>query len=105
MSVHENKIRLALDKLGCDQSAFAIISGVSQTRLSQAFRGTKDFNGPEVERLSTIVNALRQISESASPIPLSFRDPAAIKRLLEHRQAGIKWTTTLEVEEEKPVAQ
>jgi hypothetical protein len=105
MGVHESKIRLALDELGCDQSAFAIISGVSQTRLSQAFRGTRDFDGPEIERLSAIVSSLRQITRDAFPIPVSFHDPAAIKRLLAHRMAGIKWTTTLQIEEERLVTQ
>jgi transcriptional regulator with XRE-family HTH domain len=91
MGVHESRIRQALIELDIDQAAFAVLSGLSQSRLSMAFRGTKDFTGPEVEKLSALVTDLREITESANPIPVSFRNLDAVKRLLELRRGGIAW--------------
>ena len=83
MGVHESRIRQALIDLDIDQAAFAVLSGLSQSRLSSAFRGVRDFGGPEVEALSNLVSELREIVNAAQPIPVSFRNLDAVKRLVE----------------------
>lgn len=98
MGCHESRIRATLLELDIDQTAFAVLSGLSQSRLSMAFRGTKDFSGPEVEKLSALVTELREIAESANPIPVSFRNLDAVRRLLEHRRGGIAWTAAVREE-------
>jgi transcriptional regulator with XRE-family HTH domain len=99
MGVHESRIRQALIELDIDQAAFAVLSGLSQSRLSMAFRGTKDFSGPEIEKLSALVTDLCEITESANPIPVSFRNLDAVRRLLEHKRGGIVWAAAVHEEE------
>jgi hypothetical protein len=99
MGVHETRIRQALTDLDIDQAAFAVLSGLSQSRLSMAFRGVKDFSGPEAEKLSALVQELREIVNSAAPIPVSFRNLDAVKRLLELKRGGIVWAAAFHDEE------
>jgi len=99
MGVYESRIRAALVDLDIDQAAFAVLSGLSQSRLSMAFRGVKDFSGPEIQKLSALITELREIAESAGPIPVSFRNLDAVKRLLMHKRGGIKWTAAVHEEE------
>lgn len=99
MGVHESRIRQALTDLDVDQAAFAALSGVSQSRLSSAFRGVRCFSGPEIEKLSALVTELREIADNAAPIPVAFQNIEATKRLLSLRRGGIVWAA--EVHDEK----
>jgi len=93
MGVHESRLAAALVELDMDQGAFAVLSGVNRTKLSQSLRGLSSFTGPEQLRLAVLVEELRGLAGDASPLKLSFRDVDAIRRLLEHKRHGIKWET------------
>jgi hypothetical protein len=100
MSVHDNRIKQALIELDCDQACFAGISGINQTRLSQAFRGTRDFSNVEIVKLNALIEELREIVAAAAPFPVSFRNVSAVQRILMCRREGVKWSISVrEVEE------
>ena len=103
MGVLENTIRNGLSELSCSADAFAIISDVSKTRLSRAFRGLQDFTGSEAQTLLKIVADLRQIQKDCLPFPISFatRDSMAIRALLNSYQAGVRWSLRVELEPEQ----
>ena len=88
--IHESKIRNILVELDIDQSSFAVFSGLTPTRLSQAFRNVRDFTGQEVEMLSNLIEQLRGLVNDSAPIPVSFRNPRVIKALLEKRKRGLR---------------
>jgi hypothetical protein len=106
MGVHDAKIRQALTELDIDQAVFAVISGVTPTRLSQAFRGTRDFCIPEILSLNELIAELRQIAQDAAPFPVAFRNVEAVRRLLEQKRGGVKWSIAVEeVEDEEEPAE
>jgi hypothetical protein len=94
MGVHESRLAAALVELDMDQGAFAVLSGINRTKLSQCLRGREEFTGPEQIRLAALVEELRSLARDAAPLKLSFRDINAIRLLLEYRRTGIKWAAT-----------
>ena len=93
--VHENNIKQTLDQLGCPQDVFCILVGMNQSRWSRAVRGIKELSGPEAEQLLKFTAELCQLAHDAAPIPVNFRDPQAIGKLLESRRAGIRWISSV----------
>jgi hypothetical protein len=105
MGVHDQKIRAALTELDIDQNVFSAISGLSQTRLSQAFKGVRDFSIPEIQKLNALIDELREIARGAGPIPVAFQNVEAVRRLLEHGKSGIKWSVAVQIEDAEPTAE
>ena len=89
--VHENLIKNKLDAMGCPADVFCLLTGVSPTRWSRALRGLAPLGGHEIESLSKIAEELTGLVQDAEPFPLSFKNPAIIKQLLEDRRQGIRW--------------
>jgi hypothetical protein len=89
--IHETSIRNSLTDLGCATETLAVISGYSNTRLSRAFRGLQDFSGQEIETLLDLIRDLKGLVQDAAPYPVSFKNPAIIKSLVECRRAGQRW--------------
>jgi hypothetical protein len=102
MGVLESRIQQGLSELSCSADAFSIISDVSKTRLSRAFRGLQDFSGPEAESLLKTIADLRQIQKNALPFPTSFatRDAMAVRGLLNSYRAGVRWSLHVELDPE-----
>jgi len=88
--IHEQRIRNELDRIGCTAGVLCVLSGISETKLSRAFRGVQDLTGPEVEILTKVLSELDNLVQDASPYQLSFRNPQRIKSLLEQRRAGLR---------------
>lgn len=105
MGVHETNLYTGLKQIDCDQASFSVYSGVSPTRLSLAFNGSKDFTGPEIQKLTRLLAELREIVEDAKPIPINFRNLDGVKRLLELKRGGISWTAAVHDEETEHVEQ
>jgi hypothetical protein len=106
MGVHDQQILASITELDISQAHFSVISGISQTRLSMAFKGVRDFSGPEIEKLNALIADLREISTKASPLPVNFRNLGAVRHLLECKRGGIAWTSVVQnVEEQETVRQ
>jgi hypothetical protein len=91
MSTSETRLRNTLIELGCDNTAFCAISGVSMARLSTAFRGSRDFSQNELGNLNRLVAEMGQLVADAHPFPINFRNIRAVQSLLECRRSGIVW--------------
>lgn len=92
---HEARIKSTLEKLNCPIDIFALLAGVSQSRLSRAFRGLGPLTGPETIQLSGVVSELTRLAEDAQPYEISFKNPQVIRQLLEYRRNGMRWVTTV----------
>ena len=90
MGVSENNLKLGLDRIGCPAAAFCAIANFSETKFSRAVRGLQPLNGGEIQQLTKLLTQIRDLCYDASPLPVSFRDPGAIKKLLAHRRAGVR---------------
>ena len=96
MGCHEQRIQAALLEIGCDQSVFSAISGISQSKISNAFKGVHDFSIPELQSSNALVTELREIAQSAAPFPVNFRSIAAVRHLLEQKRGGVKWSIAVQ---------
>jgi hypothetical protein len=96
MGVHEQRIQTALTELACDQSVFSALSGINQSKLSNAFKGVRDFSNPEIVQMNALIDELREIVQAAAPFPVAFKNIVAVKRILECRREGVKWRVAVE---------
>jgi hypothetical protein len=87
---HEMNIKNTLDCIACPAGVFCLLAGISETRLSRAFRGVQPLGGPEIEKLTKVLAELTSLVEDAEPYLLSFRNPQRVKALLEQRRAGLR---------------
>ena len=88
ISTHQIKIRLA--ELDVPQGTFCYLAGISETRFSRALRGLQSFNGGEIQEFMRILKELFGLCDDLHPIPISFKDPRRIQKLLEHRRSGLR---------------
>jgi hypothetical protein len=89
--VHENLIKSKLEAMNCPADVFCSLTSVSPTRWSRALRGLAPLTGPEIESLSKVAEDLAGLVRDAEPFPLSFRNLATIKSLLNQRRNGVRW--------------
>jgi hypothetical protein len=94
MSVQLHRIKHDLDTLGCSADNFCSLADIATSKWSRALRGLVVLPGPEIIRLSNLVQTLREIAAKASPLPIDFRDLPAVKVLVQHHENGIHWTPT-----------
>jgi hypothetical protein len=85
---HENRILTGMRSLGLTADHLATLDGsISPSRLSAAFRGVKDLETPQAERLLHLLDELKELSASLTPVPISWKNTAAIKFLLAAKRA------------------
>jgi hypothetical protein len=85
---HENRILTGMQSLGLTADHLATLDGsISPSRLSAAFRGVKDLETPTAERLLRLLGELSELATALAPVPISWRDIAAIKTLLAAKRA------------------
>jgi hypothetical protein len=79
----ENRILGGMQTLGITADHLATLDGsISPSRLSAAFRGVRDLETAQAERLLQLLAELSDLAASVRPVPISWRDTAAIKTLL-----------------------
>jgi sugar/nucleoside kinase (ribokinase family) len=85
---HENRILTGMQSLGLTADHLATLDGsISPSRLSAAFRGVKDLETPQAERLLRLLAELAELASSVYPVPIAWRNVAAIKTLIEAKRA------------------
>jgi hypothetical protein len=77
---------LKLDNMTAD--FLASLSGVPGTRLSQAFRGVRELDNDQIVHLSSTLKELEDLTVALAPIPIAFKNPRAIREVLEQRKSG-----------------
>jgi predicted amidophosphoribosyltransferase len=85
---HENRILTGMQSLGLTADHLATLDGsISPSRLSAAFRGVKDLETPQAERILRLLQELKELSSALTPVPISWKNTAAIKFLLAAKRA------------------
>jgi len=85
---HENRILGTMQNLQITADHLATLDGnISPSRLSAAFRGVKDLDVPTAERLLQLLTELSDLANSVHPVPIHWRNVAAIKTLLQAKRA------------------
>jgi hypothetical protein len=54
-------------------------------------RGASPFTGPECQSLSKLIEEMKSLMEDALPYQISFKNPVAIKQLLDMRRRGLRY--------------
>ena len=84
----ERRILQKLAALDLSADHLAVIDGaISPSRLSQAFRGVKTLENPTAERLFRLLDELAELQQMLAPVPILWRDVAAIRMLSEAKRA------------------
>ena len=77
-----------IDALGIPTSALAAISGMPQPELSGFFLGSRRPNINKLQRVVKCLEHLENLIDRCRPLPLDFRQSAAIKALLSKMSEG-----------------
>lgn len=86
---NENRILGAMQTLGLTADHLAALDGnISPSRLSAAFRGVRDLETSQAERLLRLLAELSDLAASVRPVPIAWRDVTAIKTLLGAKRAN-----------------
>jgi hypothetical protein len=88
--IQEHAIQKKLDTVGMNAATFCAIAGVSHSKWSRSLRGTENWNGDTLLRLSRLIEEIIGLARDAEPFVLSFKDADKISRLLEWRRAGLR---------------
>jgi hypothetical protein len=87
--MHTNLIKqrmLKLDNMTAD--FLANLAGIPGTRLSLAFRGVRELDNDQIVHLSNTLQQLEDLAAALAPIPVAFKNPRAIREVLEQRKNG-----------------
>jgi hypothetical protein len=82
---YENRIMEKMRALGCTADFLSVMARVPASRLSHAFRGVRPLTNEDGEMFMDILNALENLVESVSPVPVSFKNPQLIRDLIKDR--------------------
>lgn len=99
--IHEANIEKVLREIGCGVPVFCKLGGISTTRWSRALSGLINLRGSEIAVLNELASELKKLAEVSEPYAVDFKNPEKIKRLLDHRESGIKWRVSPVVENEE----
>jgi hypothetical protein len=84
----ENRILGRMQALGLTADHLATLDGqISPSRLSAAFRGVKDLENPTAQRLLRLLDELDELTSSLHPVPIQWKNTAAVKMLLRAKRA------------------
>jgi len=72
--------------LGVSNDCLSVLAGVPASRLSMAARGIRDLDNESAIILNRIVGEMEALANSVAPVPINWRDVAAIKNALESRR-------------------
>jgi DNA-binding transcriptional regulator YdaS (Cro superfamily) len=84
----ENRIEEKQAALGITLNFLAAISGVSPTKLSQAFNGIRQLENLEATKVLSVLDELSALTEACRPFPVELKNPAVIRQLLNARRNG-----------------
>jgi hypothetical protein len=79
----EARINEKIAKLNCTVAFIAALSGISNTRLSNALSGLKALPGRDGEDINQLCADLIEFCNAQAPIPVELRNPILIKRILD----------------------
>jgi len=88
MSLSNDLHRMKQQALGVSVDALAELSQIGARRLSPYLGGTRGLPAVELERLEKTLSDLNRLAQVASPFPLSYRNVAVIRDLLERMRNG-----------------
>ena len=84
----ENLLIEKMAKLNCSAAFISLVSGYSQTKLSQALSGLRPLPSQDALGLLQQVRRMEKLIEQVAPIPVSFKNPTAIRELMDAMDAG-----------------
>ena len=79
----ENILRQRLVSLGVPGDLFAILAGMSQSRLSRAMRGIQPFSNQEAQDYLKLSEELQALAHAIQPFGFTSADPKTINKLLD----------------------
>jgi len=84
----ESRLQRKMDRLGITADFLSVLAGIPASRLSQAFRGIRALDNAQGSVLERLIDSLEELANRAAPLPLSFKNPAAIKEVLKKVDDG-----------------
>lgn len=85
----ENQITEKMAKLDNMTAGFlAGIAGISQTKLSQGLSGVRPLSNQDSVGLLRTLEKLERLQQKASPLPLAFKNPIVVRKLLADLEDG-----------------
>jgi hypothetical protein len=78
----ESFLRERVAKLDTTADFLASLTGITATKLSQAFRGIRPLSGPDAETLNKTLSELDELVGLFSPVPIKLENATVIKELL-----------------------
>jgi len=82
-----NLIEMRMNALGLSQSQLAVLSGISQTRISPFLAGSKRLDNTALTTIYDTLKALESLVEII-PFPLDLRQTDRVRKLLEEIKTG-----------------
>jgi hypothetical protein len=78
----ENQITRRMDQLGLTADFLSALAQIPASRLSGAFRGVRPLESQQGLALIALLDKLDRLVAQAGPLPVSFKNPIAIRDLL-----------------------
>jgi hypothetical protein len=85
---NETMIRDRMLKLNLTAHFVAQLSGVPETRLSQAFRNVRDLDRDQVLAVTSTLREIESLADDCAPLPVSFVSPKVIRDVLDKKKNG-----------------
>ena len=102
----ESTIVDRLNRLRCATATFAAIDGrISNSRLSESLRGLTTLKNDDSRRLMALLSDMEALAAFAAPLPLEFRNPPLVRKLLEDLRSGeLASALRDKIEKDTPIA-
>ena len=79
----ERRVQERMAALGLSAANLAVVSGISATKISNAFRGLREFDSIESTKLLAVTSELIELVEAVRPLQLPT-NAADLARILDH---------------------
>jgi hypothetical protein len=84
----ENEIKRKTDSWGVSLNFLSALSGVSSTKLSQAFNNARRLGFDDVKTLQRVLRELESLIKACWPLQLRFSNPEVVRGWLEAKRNG-----------------
>lgn len=92
----ENQIIEKMNRLDVTAAFVSGMAGFTQTKLSQGLSGLRPLSNQESLVLLKTVNRLEKLAQLAAPLPLAFKNPVVMRRLLADLEDGVLQITVVQ---------
>ena len=101
----ENQIIEKMAKLDCTAAFVSAVAGISQCRLSQGLSGLRPLSNQDAITILRHIERLEQLAKMTEPVPISWRNPAVIRNILDCIEDGHLQISISKLEPEVQVGQ